>query len=148
MKVCDFNHLIFYAKNHYENGDIVEDVRRIMAIRCGLEIEHMRDRDIWRCAVHALEEHCPDAIGRVMAEMFEPLVGEIVGGFVFPGSPEDTRRLCPLGRALYLVTAELMKLKVKDKDGNIILELGEVDEAILPLGEMAEKRQIELEAAQ
>ena len=126
MKTCDYNHLILYAKGWYEKGDRVEDVRRILAIRAGLDT--VRDEDVWLCVVHALEKHCPDKLGNIMTQLFKPLP-KVGAAFRFNASP------CSLSRALYYSLSELMKLAVKDKEGNIVLELGEPDEEILPFSQ-------------
>jgi len=131
MKECDYNHLILYAKGHYERTDRLEDVRKIMAHRTGNET--VSDEDVWHCAVHALEEHCPDGLGRVMTDLFKPEWKKDYPMLWF--APQ-----CSLSQALYHVLLELMKLKVSDGDGNTVIELGYPDPDVLPMSENALKR--------
>jgi len=137
MKVCDYNHLILYAKGWYERQNVVEDVRKILAARYLLKLKYMRDRDVWACVVRALEKHCPQSMGRVMSKLFESAFGEEP----HPLCPESTD-VCPLSRAIGYVLTELSILPVKDNAGKSIIDLGDPDPNVLPLkkalGGMAE----------
>jgi len=39
-------HFFLYAKNHYENGELIEDLKKIVAHRCGLSYENTVTKDI------------------------------------------------------------------------------------------------------
>ena len=55
MKTCDYNHLLLYAKNHYErSGDVVQDVKAIVAERCMLYIKDTSEEDVWQVCSHSL----------------------------------------------------------------------------------------------
>ena len=45
MKNAD-SHIYLYAKGHYQKGDLVEDLKRILGERSGIESEHITAADI------------------------------------------------------------------------------------------------------
>ena len=135
MKICDYNHLILYAKKHYKRGDVIQDVRVILAERCGLEVEQVSDDDVWQMAHYALLKYSYKYIDQFLRELFKPMPDENDYGPLVWFS--DT---CPLVRAVRLVLIYLARVKVLDKDHNKILELGNPDPAILPLSELVKKR--------
>ncbi len=129
MKTCDYNHLLLYAKNHYErSGDVVQDVKAIVAERCLVDIKHTSDEDVWHVCSHALLEYSHQHVDQFFNELFKPLHGEedyhVAKWFSYN---------CPLSRAINLVLIQLAHIAVLDDDGNKILELGDPDPAILPL---------------
>jgi len=128
MEPCDYNHLILYAKGWYEQGDRVEDVRRILAIRA-MPHPKPEDADVWLCVVNALEKYCPEKMARIMTELFKP-IPKLGKPFRFNSSP------CSLNRALYYALTELAHLTVNDDEGNATLELGGPDEDILPFSNL------------
>jgi len=138
-KTCDYNHLLLYAKSHYERGDVIQDVKTILAERCGLKsAENVSNEDVWAMSHHALLKYCRDHIDHFLRELFKPRYGE--------EDYADFRWFsdsCPLSRAVSLVLTHLARVKVVDDNGNTILELGSPDPSILPLGEMAKKRMSE-----
>lgn len=40
------HHIFLYAKGHYKETDVVSDLKKIMAHRCGLSVEHVQLKDI------------------------------------------------------------------------------------------------------
>jgi len=136
MKTCDYNHLILYAKGHYERNNVLGDVKVILAERCGLQsASHVSDEDMWMMVHHALLEYAGQYIHHYLRELFKPLHGEEdFGPLVW------FTRNCPLERAVRLALIHLMRIKVLDDEGNQILKLGSPDPAILPLSENIRKR--------
>lgn len=147
MKVCDYNHLILYAKGHYERGNLLEDMRKIVAERCALLEEHVSTSDIWHICAAALMKHCDKHVQeRVFTALFEPRVEETLG---FASGPKTVPSIvCPLERAVRNVLSELCHLVVRelkleagakpmservDSDYEIMLELGRPDPNVLPL---------------
>ena len=126
MKVCDYNHLLLYAKNHYKrNKDVIADVKVILAHRCGLERGKVSDEDTWAMCCHALLTYDHEHVDRFLGELFKPMFDE-------HGQPfKWFSNTCPLSRAVKLVLIHLSRVRVLDADGNRILELGDPDPAIL-----------------
>jgi hypothetical protein len=57
MKNYDSN-VYLYAKYHYQrSNDIMQDLRKIYAIRNGINVEHMQNRDIILCLLHLTFKH-------------------------------------------------------------------------------------------
>jgi hypothetical protein len=44
-----YRHFYLYAKGHYKKGDLLSDMKHLMAERCGLDEKHMRIGDIINC---------------------------------------------------------------------------------------------------
>jgi len=128
-KTCDYNHLLLYAKDHYEKGDVIEDVKTILAERCGLQsAKHVSDENMWHMVNHAFLKYCFTDVERFMRELFKPMPDED-GYNVFQFFTDN----CPLRRAVRLALLYLARVKVLNEDGARILELGRPDPNVLPL---------------
>lgn len=142
-ETCDFNHLILYAKNWYDRSDsVLEDVRKIMAHRCGMYPEHMSDHDVWQCCAMALTMHVePRHVERFLAEMFKPRFEEKNSfAWIEPN--------CPLERAIKNVLMLLQELRVNNDKGEEILKLGEPDAAVLPFTQREKWESLKVGVAQ
>ena len=119
--VCDFNHLILYAKGHYKVTDALNDTRTILAHRVGLPYESLSDNDVWKMIVVAMEKHCPPhSLSHILHQMFDSYAP-------FEGFGDG----CSVKKAVHLALIELMKITVYYQ-GATLIELGEADENILP----------------
>lgn len=128
MEVCDYNHLILYAKGWYKETNVLDDVRAIVAQRCALDLEHVSARDAWECVVRAFYLHSrPGDVSRILLDLFKP----------WPGEKNFTRSFwsdtCDVSGAIRRALSTLAQLRVTDSIGETILELGEPDPAVLPL---------------
>lgn len=138
MKECDFNHLILYAKNWYKRSDnMLDDVRKIMAHRCAMDVKYMSDHDVWQCCVNALVEHAtPNEMERFLGVLFQPdWEKDKPLSFFEP--------VCSLKQAVRKILSILNFLMVVD-GGKVVLELGKPDPAILPLCEDFEEKWLEI----
>ena len=54
-KNCD-SHVILYAKNHYERGDLITDLKRIYSLRNAIDPEHISKSDILSCLINLVEK--------------------------------------------------------------------------------------------
>ena len=134
MKICDYDHLLLYAKGWYQRGNVIEDVKKILGHRCGIDPKHMPNRDVWEQLVSAFLEYCDDEceIGGLLLEMFRPLAGE--------GEPLSFwSDLSTFERMIHLILMRLGNVKIIGAEGKAILCLGEPDPNILPLSENAKK---------
>jgi hypothetical protein len=129
MKVCDYNHLILYAKGHYKKTDTVEDVRKILAVRCGISPELIADDELWAMCVMALTTYGSlPAVDRVMQGLFSKTQHECDDVSEL-GAPDN---VCPLERAVTIVLRALFLVDV-EVAGSTELSLGEPDGTILAL---------------
>ena len=128
-KPVDFNHLILYAKEWYKRSpNVIVDIKKIMAHRCAMEVEHISEDDVWQCCVMALAKYAnPNQIHRYLGELFIPRFNENSKDFKF-FEPN-----CPLERAIQNILTVLQRLICVDDSKNIILNLGHPDSNILPL---------------
>ncbi len=127
MKTCDYNHLILYAKSKYEEGDVIEDVKRILCARTGNE--RCSDKDMWMMVTRALFRYAPSRrnLEQFVQQLFRPEWDEPDMQFVW-----FTDNV-PLRRAVRKVLAILRDIRVFDDDGDDVLGLGKPDPNILPL---------------
>ena len=125
-KIADFNHLILYAKYWYQRGNVIEDVKKILAERCA--IDQVSDSDMWSMMVMALIAYVPEhRLDDYLTKLFVPRQDEKTGLFVW------FTDICPLERAVKNVLSELCFLSVQDDEGEILLNLGKPNPKILPL---------------
>jgi hypothetical protein len=130
--IADFNHLILYSKGWYKHTDFLEDVRIIMAERCGLGKEHMSNSDIWNLLVHISEKYLRQhERTEIFTSMFsaswidEPSTG------MFCKWQGQTSWIRPAK----MIVSKLQNLTVKD-----VLNIGKPDPKILPvIDDMEEK---------
>jgi hypothetical protein len=126
MQYADFSHLILYAKGWYKREDVLDDVKRILAHRCGLDPDRMSNDDVWRLCVEALNQHAtPNDVVNVLSELFHPLYDEGIGFIWFDPN-------CTLVRAIRRILLVLQGLAIFT-DGKTLIQLEEPNEAILPL---------------
>ena len=123
---CDYNHLILYAKGWYKHGNVIEDVRKILANRACMEPEYVSDADVWGCCLSALLKYSNSRqIELFLSELFKPNHDE---GKPFTWFEPN----CPLDRAVKRILVVLMQLTVRGQ-GEQELNLGEPNPSILPL---------------
>jgi len=129
MEVCDYSHLILYAKGYYKRGDVLEDVKKILGHRCAIDAEHLSNMDVWGNCVHAFIKYCNTEhdVGELLVALFKPLPNE-PGHGVFDFWSDSSN----IHRAIHAILVPLMRLKVFE-NGQQILELGKPNPTILPL---------------
>ena len=126
---CDYNHLLLYAKNHYQRGVLMDDLKKIVAERCGMFVEHISPDDVWQNVLMCLLKYANQReIEYFLGRLFQHGVYDDFDQLSFG---YDTN--CPIIRALRMALGMLSTLKVMNKDGTPIMELGEPDPKILPL---------------
>ena len=126
MEICDFNHLILYAKGWYKRTDFLKDVRKILAHRCGTEKKYMSNQDIWALLVHASEKYLSEYERiEVMSRMFS-------GSHV-----DDNAKVCNFlkwqGQTSWIRPAKMIVGKLSCLEVKNVLNLGRPDPKILPL---------------
>lgn len=51
----DDSHIILYAKHHYQEGNVIDDLKKIYSVRNATNIEHINSRDILNCLLILVE---------------------------------------------------------------------------------------------
>lgn len=126
-KPCDFNHLLLYSKGWYKVTNFVDDIRAILAHRCGLQKEYLRDSDLWSLIMHAAGDYLSQRdINDVIMCMFSTSwVDE-------PGT--DNGMFCEWqGKTNWVRPAKLLVSKLQQVEVVNKLHLGEPNPKILPL---------------
>jgi hypothetical protein len=118
------SHLFLYAKMHYQQSHyLMEDLRKICAHRCSVDKKFL------------VNSHIAD----VLLEVALPYIKKSdysLKAFIY-GLNENRSNSYYNTRLIKLCLNELMRAKVHDSEGNIILELDDPDPNILPLSEKA-----------
>jgi hypothetical protein len=129
LEVCDYNHLLLYAKDHYQrSSDVIADVKTILLHRIGHAGINMSDELMWDMLKDALLEYDHHRIYQFLSELFRPMADET--GYSLLTQSADS---CPLVRAVRLVLRHLAMVRVEDHNGVKFLELGDPDPGVLPL---------------
>jgi hypothetical protein len=132
-ELTDYNHVWLYAKHHYVRSDnILRDLAVILAKRCGLEVEYFE-----RNPSDILQQLLP--LGLIAVNLSgNP---EYTFGQLFLNSlPENNWRVGGYGAESHLVRitrailSALSITQVRTNTGEWILNIGEADPSILPLG--------------
>jgi hypothetical protein len=106
-------HLVLWCKGHYGatcNAPLMEQLKRIWAIRCGLDHEHVRD-DVY--------EYIADGLYEILVSInpeIKPRLHEIIHkGLVWPfyyGYDKDDSAIVKL---IYIYRSHIMSTKIKEK---------------------------------
>jgi len=122
MKLVDYNHVILYAKHQYvESKSSYNDVRHIIAVRCGLEDESVSRGHVYNVLLSLLLEYSVDKNNTVNTLLKTFGIKKIWSTDVTNDDTAVDELLHPLSYTT-----------VYDKDGNTILNIGEADVKILP----------------
>lgn len=134
MNECDYNHLLLYAKNWYERGNVLDDLKKIMGHRCNIDPKHMGNWDVWEMCVEAFMAYCKSDFDTksLLRDLFKPRPEE--GGSFSFWSDESS-----VERAVRCILCHLGNVVVRDNEKDILC-LGEPDPKILPLSESARKK--------
>lgn len=126
MEICDFNHIILYAKGWYKRTDFLDDVHKILAHRCGTKEEYMSDEDVWALIVHASEKYLSEYERvEVMTRMFS--------GSHVDDNVTVSDFLVWQGQTSWLRPAKMIVGKLSCVEVKGVLNLGTPDSKILPL---------------
>ena len=131
MKNSD-THIYLYAKGHYKETDTIEDLKKIIAERCAFNAEDVSVRDIQSILTsiaikNILKSHNPE---------------HFLEDFIISIDPKNMWRLVTNQKiedydfnlaVIEKCLSVIRHARVKDDDGNRILELDEPDRNILPL---------------
>jgi len=110
-------HFYLYAKYWYKRDNMIEDLRRIVAFRCGIDVEYIRKRDVFSILYRVAIKHL------TTEQRLEVFFNEMISSIFIP---DDAPLLDTLIRQFLLV---LSHQHIKD----IPFELGDPDPNILPL---------------
>lgn len=130
MKNSD-SHLYLYAKNHYEKTDTIEDLKKIVAERCGLYPEHVSVADIYSILSgiafkHIMNSGNPEYFFKEFLDNVSP-----INKWLLTSEPEDKN----YDFTISVIESSLSVLRfVKVYEGDkTLIELDKPDANILPL---------------
>ena len=117
------SHIYLYAKGWYKKGDVVEDLKKILGRRSGVNAEYIRKQDI----IIVLS-------GIVWPEMTEyrflEFLSHIVDAPIFPNREEDST---PVDiRIIKALLKQIVLMPVK-RDGEVLVDISDPDPELLPL---------------
>lgn len=108
------HHILLYAKNWYkESGNIIEDLKVLLAKYAGLDLEYITDRDIRECLANCFAKYCPECDrGRAIQEM----LGWSWANFRVTRTPEQIMiGLLAIAEGKYVDPTKLLPVLVKEK---------------------------------
>lgn len=145
MKVNGYQHVFLYAKHWYKRSDdVFADLKKILEHRNGVEAKHISNGVV----VSSLAGIARDIISESPnTNEFTEFVNDVhpancwkIGYTLksrFPNSPDALDEEYDYYKAVvYKILSMISMITVLDDDGNVILDIGEPDENILPLREI------------
>ena len=135
MEVCDFNHVLLYAKGHYKQDNIIDDLKKIYAKRSAINPEDMSLSDVCELSLNALEKYAPNKVSHVIEDLFKNSIR------LFYDKKEYSNEFY-LTIILQSILSKLRYILIV-KNEKIILNLGEPDKNILPLVDHKEEEKQE-----
>ncbi len=117
-------HYYLYAKHHYKDGGIINDLKKITANRCGLCEKYVTVEDIIIVLSIITDNH----INKLSS---------------FIHRLNDKRRFYDKDTTEISIIKTMLSILAYQEVKNIPIELGEADENILPLSQGAKERQKE-----
>lgn len=123
MKNAD-SHIVLYAKWHYKTSDMMDDLKVLVANRCGLELNQISDITVF------------DVIYNIAYPFLtqSSLRSIILDSFTDnnPGFNVGRNDKLYFGQIVKKLLTIISMIEVLDGDGNTIYELDEPDYSILP----------------
>lgn len=120
--LTSYKHILFYAKGHYKQTDVLSDLRILIGDRCGLTADSITDFGVYDVMTDILAHSIgPDALSRWFSSLFRPCV---LGTF---DSVVNVTKLDIIKRIL----THIRFISVNDSNGDPIIDMGEPDYSIL-----------------
>lgn len=105
-------HIVLYCKGHYNlsSVDFIDGLRRIWAVRCGLQFEHISP---------SFDEYIADEMMRIIIET-KPLKSTRMWEILHKGLVDEWRykEMSAIHRCIMIYYNELMSIQVKDTSGD------------------------------
>lgn len=117
-KLDNNRHFYLYAKHHYQETEMFEDLKTIMAHYCGGKKEHMRNQDIMGKLGELAYVHLNESIFRVF-------IDNVSSDPLFPNDPVLPTQEVVCKQLLYILRFRTV--------GEIPFELGQPDPNVLPI---------------
>lgn len=133
------NHFFLYAKGHYRRGvdTLIDDLRKIAAETCGLELETVSIDDVYRLCIdttlnHMAHHAAPGAQQGLVKDLLVDIGRVRIAESLFYTAGRDPRVAIIQECLAYLSTTSIV-----DAGGGKGMYLGNPDPAILPLASQA-----------
>lgn len=143
-----YPHFWLYAKGWYEQGDLIEDSRQLVANYCGGDRKHITLNDCFSLWTYTFEEatrHCKvsEADHRKILEKIWNRVNpqSILANIYGPQRIEETI-ISAIVSTLTVVAVRNSKLYNPDADETPFIVFGDPDENVLPLTKYAKERTV------
>jgi len=123
-------HIILYCKLHYtvQNVSFLQGIRRIWALRCGLDQEHTEKGQADRYIANELYSLIQIMIPEKLTYFHEIMHQELENDFKFEG-------LNALERLILIYRSEIMSIQIKEKLGEDYVSIIQLPEPNQPLFE-------------
>ncbi len=127
-KYIDYRHIWLYAKYHYVRGDLLEDLKIILAERSGIEPKAITTDHVIRTLVEIILEHVPNtrSLQRFIGDIISSLTAE-ESQYLLYGFQNYHKRL---SFVVNLCLSQLAIVSTCNSKGKVVLNLGEADSSI------------------
>ena len=127
QKLDSYRHIWLYAKGRYDRSEdtTLEDLKKIIAERNGLDPECVEYEYLVKILLDIIFEHHPKHYsGHLLSEVVLEAFG--IKRRLFHDEWNDNKTLISL-------LGNICQFPVKDREGNMLIHLGDADKKILPL---------------
>jgi len=136
-EVVDYNHVILYAKGWYKKTDRIQDLQRILGMRCGISADRINVRDILYTLSTIFYTYCvknENYFTDFTKSLFEWVNVPNVGTRMYSD-------ITTIRHAIECLLGKISIIQCRDTKRNgqevILLNLGKPDYSILPKSEDA-----------
>jgi hypothetical protein len=132
-KNCD-SHVILYAKNHYERGDLITDLKRIYSLRNAIDPEHISKSDILSCLINLVEKFVSNPATECRFSLRNFLSDIDPNSWLYKTVKYDFDTVC-IEKCLSII----MLTRILNDNMEEIVPIDNPSEEVLPLSENANK---------
>ena len=126
-----YSHIFWYATGNYKwSDDVVDDLKTLIAHRCGGEKKFIQDRDVFAVVLNAYESACFSKL--LDFNTLRDILSKIDPSSMVNSGEDSPKYLECLCRA---ILAKISILPIRDKHGATIINLLPIDDDILPLSD-------------
>lgn len=135
MAKLDFDrHFYLYAKNHYQPNGVMNDLKVLMAKRCGMDLEYVQSKDIMEILLKLAHKTLRTSDAYNFADFFQDILPR--NWWKLGRAPNTVNKECIDEEDLIqAICAKCLSVLCNLKVVDIDIELGEPDPSILPLRE-------------
>jgi hypothetical protein len=141
-----YPHFWLYAKHWYEQGDLIEDSRKLVANYCGGDVKHINLNDcfsLWMSTFDEATHHCKEheaSYRSILQTIWDRHNPQSILARLYEPEKVEYSIIRAIVSTLSLVAVRNSKLYNPDVDETPFIEFGIPDANVLPLSKTAKER--------